>query len=76
MNKNEIFIRQLWENEEKTAGLKLSAWVEEVAHFCGVGVSAVWSWYSGERAPSAAARKLLKLRNMLPDELKKLVPSL
>lgn len=76
MNKNEIFIRELWANEEKTAGGKLSAWVEEVARFCGVGVSAVWAWYSGERSPSAAARKLLRLRSLLPDELKKRVPSL
>ena len=76
MNKKEIFIRELWANEEKAADVKLSVWVEEVANFCGVGVSAVWAWYSGERAPSAAARKLLRLRSMLPDELKKLVPSL
>lgn len=74
--KNETLLRQLWANEEKTAGGKLSGWVEEVAKFCGVGVSAVWAWYSGERTPSAAARKLLRLRSMLPDELKKLVPSL
>ena len=74
--KNKTLLRLMWENEEKMAGGTLSGWVEEVANFCGVGVSAVWAWYSGERTPSAAARKLLRLRNMLPDELKKLVPSL
>ena len=76
MNKNETLLRQLWENEEKTTGGTLSAWVEEVSNFCGVGVSAVWAWYSGDRTPSSAARKLLRLRSMLPDELKKIVPSL
>lgn len=74
--KNKTLLRLMWENEEKMAGGTLSGWVEEVANFCGVGVSAVWAWYSGERTPSATARKLLRLRNMLPDELKKLVPSL
>lgn len=74
--KNETFLRGMWAHEEKTSGLTLSAWVAEIAEFCGVGVSAVWAWYSGERTPSATARKLLRLRNMLPDELKKLVPSL
>lgn len=62
------FLRELWE-EEQNEGKSLTAWVEEIGEYCGVGKSAVWSWYTGTRTPSAAARKLLKLRRVLPPQV-------
>lgn len=68
MNETISFLRELWEAEQNE-GKSLTAWVEEIGEYCGVGKSAVWSWYTGTRTPSAAARKLLKLRRVLPPHL-------
>lgn len=68
MTEQENILREVWALEQNE-GKSLTAWVEEIGEYCGVGKSAVWSWYTGTRTPSAAARKLLKLRRVLPPHL-------
>lgn len=68
MTEQENILREVWAMEQND-GKSLTAWVEEIGEYCGVGKSAVWSWYTGTRTPSAAARKLLKLRRVLPPHL-------
>lgn len=68
MTEQENILREVWAMEQNE-GKSLTAWVEEIGEYCGVGKSAVWSWYTGTRTPSAAARKLLKLRRVLPPHL-------
>lgn len=68
MTEQENILREVWAHEQND-GKSLTAWVEEIGEYCGVGKSAVWSWYTGTRTPSAAARKLLKLRRVLPPQL-------
>ena len=68
MTEQENILREVWALEQNE-GKSLTAWVAEIGEYCGVGKSAVWSWYTGTRTPSAAARKLLKLRRVLPPHL-------
>lgn len=68
MKEQENILREVW-TLEQNEGKSLTAWVEEIGEYCGVGKSAVWSWYTGTRTPSAAARKLLKLRRLLPPQV-------
>lgn len=68
MKEQENILREVWALEQNE-GKSLTAWVEEIGEYCGVGKSAVWSWYTGTRTPSAAARKLLKLRRLLPPQV-------
>ena len=75
MTEQENILREVWAIEQED-GKSLTEWVEEIGDFCGVGSRAVWSWYTGTRTPSAAARKLLRLRSKLPSHLLAEVPQL
>ena len=61
------------EAEMAESGNGLTETVEAVAEWVGVGKSAAWSWWTGTRSPSAAARKLLRLRADLPQDLREKV---
>lgn len=73
MKVNEIdTLRDLFERE-KGAFESLTSWIRDISRFCGVSEVSAWYWWSGERKPSAAAKKLLALRPTLTKEQRKIV---
>lgn len=67
------FLTELVAAEMEKTGQGLTETLEALAQWVGVGKSAAWSWWTGARSPSAAARKLLRLRADLPQDLREKV---
>lgn len=70
------FLTELVAEEMAETGQGLTETLEALAAWVGVGKSTAWSWWTGTRVPSAAARKLLRLRAYLPQDLREKVPNL
>lgn len=67
------FLKAVVELEMESTGKSLTETLEALAAWVGVGKSAVWAWWTGNRVPSAAARKLLRIRAELPPDLREKV---
>lgn len=67
-------IKEIYEREGESVGL--TAWLEDLASWCGVGVSTAWAWWRGTRKMSSTARKLMRLREHLPEALREKVRDL
>lgn len=75
MNK-ENFLKAVVELEMEATGKSLTDALEDLASWVGVGKSTVWHWWAGTRVPSAAARKLLRIRAEMSQKMRKKVESL
>lgn len=70
------FLKEVVDQEMSSTGKGLTETLEALAAWVGVGKSAVWHWWTGTRVPSAAARKLLRIRAEMPPEMREKVESL
>ena len=75
MNK-ENFLKAVVEQEMEATGQSMTDALEALASWVGVGKSTVWHWWAGTRVPSAAARKLLRIRAEMSLKMRKKVESL
>lgn len=57
-------LRSLFELEKGNFE-SLTSWIRDISRFCGVSEVSAWYWWSGERKPSSAVKKLLALRPTL-----------
>ena len=75
MNKDD-FLKVVVEQEMESTGKSMTEALEDLASWVGVGKSTVWHWWAGTRVPSAAARKLLRIRAEMSKKMRKKVESL